>query len=62
MVAQRGRDRRRCWPIPTSIARDPRPLRSSSTQAFARLEATQSLAKAEDEWLELELLREELGA
>ena len=44
---------------PGLYARDPARF-NQATQAFARLEA--ELAKAEDEWLELEILREELGA
>ena len=44
---------------PGLYARDPARF-NQATQAFARLET--ELAKAEDEWLELEILREELGA
>ena len=47
----------RCWPIRTCIARDPARF-AETTQA---LEAAQeALAAAEEQWLTLEMLREEI--
>jgi ATP-binding cassette subfamily F protein uup len=44
---------------PQLFAKDPKKIESSSIR-FGK--ASQELAKAEEEWLELEILREELAA